>query len=315
VPIGVVAIVASLLLIDETRDMSDQRRPDVPGLFSSGLGLFALTYGLIEANTYGWTSGRILGAFALAAVALGAFVLLELRQRAPMLDLALFRNGTFAGANAVVLLVAIPMFGVFFFISLYVQNVLGYSPVQAGASFIPLTALVTVVAPVAGRISDRVGSRWLLTVGMGLVAAQLLYFSQLGAHESYRSLVPGMILGGVGIASVMSPAAAAALSGVSVDKAGLGSAVFNSSRQVGGSIGIALIGAIMAHEISGRTSAEAFVHGLSVALVTASGIALAGVVIAALFVRTDARHNAPSESVETPPPRSEVAVVERTSGA
>jgi EmrB/QacA subfamily drug resistance transporter len=315
VPIGLIAIAASLLLIDESKDMSEERRLDLPGLLSSGIGLFALTYGLIEANTYGWTSGRILGVFALAVAALGAFVLLELRQRAPMLDLALFRNGTFAGANAVVLLVAIPMFGVFFFISLYMQNVLGYSPVQAGASFIPLTALVTVVAPIAGRISDRVGSRWLLTGGMVLVGVQLLYFSQLGVHESYWRLVPGMLIGGVGMASVMAPAAAAALSGVSVDKAGVGSAVFNSSRQVGGSIGIALIGAVMAHEIGGRLSSEAFVHGLSVALVIAAGIAFAGAAVALALVRTDARQGASAGSVRTAPRGVDVAVAERTGDA
>jgi EmrB/QacA subfamily drug resistance transporter len=286
VPIGIVAIAASLVLIDESRDTSEGQRPNLPDLLSSGVGLFALTYGLIEANTYGWASGRIVGAFALAAVALVAFVLLERRQRAPMLDLGLFRNGTFAGANLVLLLVALAMFGVFFFLSLYMQNILGYSPLEAGATFLPMTGLIIFIAPLAGRLSDRLGSRWLLTGGMALIAVQLLYFSRLGVHEDFWSLVPGMLLGGVGMAAVMAPASAAALSGVSVEKAGVGSAVLNSSRQLGGSIGVALMGAIMLHEIGGRRTPEAFVHGLSVALQVGAAIAIAGALVALVAVRT-----------------------------
>ncbi len=288
VPIGVVAILAGLLLIDESKDASQEQRLDVPGLVTSGLGLFSLTYALIEANTHGWTSGRIVGAFALAAVMLVAFVLLELRQRLPMLDLSLFKNGTFAGANSVLLLVTLAMFGVFFFVSLYMQNVLGYSAVQAGAAFLPLTLLVVLTAPITGRISDRLGSRALMASGMTLVGVQLLYFSTLGVHESYWALVPGMLLGGVGIPSVMTPASAAALSGVPVDKAGVGSAVLNTSRQVGGSIGIALMGAIMAHELGGSLRPEAFVHGLSVALVVAAVIAFAGALVAVTTIRSHA---------------------------
>src|SRR5919201_5922690 len=146
IPVGVLAIVASLVVIEESRDTSEEQRLDVPGQASGGLALFALSYGLIEANSYGWTSGRILVAFAVAAASLAVFVWLERAQRAPMLDLALFRNGTFAGANAVILLVALAMFGVFFFVSLYMQNVLGYSAVQAGAAFLPMTVLIILLA-------------------------------------------------------------------------------------------------------------------------------------------------------------------------
>jgi EmrB/QacA subfamily drug resistance transporter len=286
VPIGVVAIAASLLLIEESKDTSEGQRLDLPGLLSSALGLFALTYGLIEANNYGWTSGRILGALAIAAVALASFVVLERRQRRPMLELALFHNATFTGANLVVLLVALAQFGVLFFVSLYMQNVLGYSPVRAGTAFLPMTVLIVAIAPLAGRVSDRMGSRWLMTGGMMLVALQLFYFSRLGVHESYATLVPGMLIGGVGMASVMSPSNAAALRGVPVDRAGVGSAVVNTSRQVGGSTGIALMGAIVAHGIAGRQTPEAFVHGFSLALTVAAAIAFAGALVAVTLVRS-----------------------------
>src|SRR5215204_5675279 len=134
VPVGILAIVVARLAISESRDTSAEQRLDLPGLLASGIGLFALTYGLIEANTYGWTSTRILALFAVAVVALVAFVFLELRQRIPMLDLSLFKNPTFAGANVTMLLVALAMFGVFFFVSLYMQNILGYSATQTGAT-------------------------------------------------------------------------------------------------------------------------------------------------------------------------------------
>src|SRR5918996_1157889 len=150
VPVGVLAIAASFLFIDETRDETHERL-DLPGLATSGVGLFALTYGLIEANTYGWTSTRILGAFAVAALMIAVFVLLERHQREPVLPVELFPNGTYTGANLVVLLVALAMFGVFFFVSLYMQNVLGYSAVQAGAAFLPMTILIILLAPGAGE--------------------------------------------------------------------------------------------------------------------------------------------------------------------
>ena len=190
VPVGIVAIAASFLLIDESRDPTHTRL-DLPGLATSAIGLFALTYGLIEANTYGWGSARIVGAFAVAAVTLVSFVVLERRQRAPMLDLTLFRNRTYVGANLVVLLVALAMFGVFFFVSLYMQNVFGFSAVQTGAAFLPMTILIILVAPPAGRLSDRFGSRGLITTGMLLVAAQLFYFSRLGVDSTFWTLLPG----------------------------------------------------------------------------------------------------------------------------
>jgi len=287
VPVGLLGIVAAFLFIDESRDTSHEQRPDVPGLVTSALGLFALSYALIEANTYGWTSGRILLAFAVAAVALAVFVLLERHQRLPMLDLSLFANKTFAGANGVMLLVGLAMFGVFFYVSLYVQQVLGYSATQAGASFLPWTLLIIVLAPQAGRISDKIGSRSLVAGGMVVLTGSLVLFARMGAHESFWGLLPAMLLGGVGMGVAMAPVTAAAMSSVRPDKAGVGSAVLNSMRQVGGSLGIAIMGAIVAAGAgasirSGHPNPAAFLNGFHHALETAAGIALAGALLAAL---------------------------------
>jgi EmrB/QacA subfamily drug resistance transporter len=298
VPIGALGILASFVFIDESRDETHERL-DIPGLATSAIGLFALTYGLIEANTYGWGSPRIVTAFVVAAAALVAFVLLESHQRAPMLPLELFKNRTYTGANTVILLVALSMFGVFFFVSLYMQQVLGYSAVQAGAAFLPMTLLIVIVAPLAGRMTDRVGSRAFMTVGMGLLAVQLLYFSRLGSDASYWQLLPAMLIGGVGMASTMTPSAAAATRSVPVDKAGVGSAVLNAFRQVGGSVGIALMGAIMASQFGGHqpqpgaqltaAAREAFkatfMNGFQDALMVGALIAAAGAIVAFVLVR------------------------------
>ena len=290
VPVGIVAIAAAYAFIDESRDTSHDQRPDVPGLVTSGVGLFALTYALIEANSHGWGSTRILGAFALAAVSLVAFVVLELRQRRPMLDLTLFRNATFSGANVSMLLVALAMFGVFFYVSLYVQQILGYSPVEAGASFLPATILIALLAPQVGRVVDRVGSRWLTGSGMVLLSVSLVLFSRLGTGSTYWEILPGLVVMGVGMAFTMTPTTAAAMSSVPRDQAGVGSAVLNSMRQVGGSLGIAITGAIVAHVsasslAAGHTRPDAFVAGFQRGLEVAAAIALAGAVVAVVTMR------------------------------
>jgi EmrB/QacA subfamily drug resistance transporter len=278
VPIGIAGLFAIPIFIDESRDQSAEQRLDLPGLVASAIGLFSLTYGFIEANNYGWTSPRILASFAIAVLALVAFILLERHQRAPMLDLSLFRNRTFSGANGSMLFVGLAMFGTFFYVSLYMQNVLGYSPVQAGATFLPMTLLIIAIAPRAGALTDRIGSRWLVGGGMTLLAAMLFYYSTLGASESFWSLLPGLLLGGVGMGMTMTPITAAAMSAVPVDKAGIGSAVLNSARQVGGSLGIAVMGAIVA-------GAATYLGGFHDALRVGSFLCLAGAVLAALVIR------------------------------
>src|SRR6476646_3747358 len=278
VPVGLIGLLAIPLFIDESRDTSAEQRLDLPGLTASALGLFSLTYGFIEANSYGWTSARILGAFAVAAASLIGFVLLEKHQRAPMLDLSLFRNRTFGGANASMLFVGLAMFGTFFYVSLYMQKVLHYSPVEAGASFLPMTILIILIAPRAGALTDRVGSRWLVGGGMTLLCAMLFYYTQLGAHEAFWAILPGLLIGGVGMGMTMTPVTAAAMSAVAVDKAGVGSAVLNSARQVGGSLGIAVMGAIVA-------SSSGYLTGFHDALRVGALLCLAGAAVAVFAIR------------------------------
>ena len=290
VPVGAAGVVASQIFIRESRDTSHEQRLDLPGLVTSGGGLLALSYALIEGNKRGWASAEILGLFAGAAVLLVAFVVVEHRQRLPMLDLSLFRIGAFAGANIVAMMVSLAMFGVFFFVSLYVQNILGYSPTKAGAIFLPMTLLIIVVAPIAGQASDRIGSRWLMGAGMTLLSGSLLLYQRVGVHSDFWTLLPAMVVGGVGMAATMSPMTSAAMGAVPVDKAGVGSGVLNSFRQVGGALGIALIGAILAsyihHPARSLAGAQDYVDGLHAALAVSAGITFAAAIVAVVTVRT-----------------------------
>jgi EmrB/QacA subfamily drug resistance transporter len=290
VPVGIVGIVVSYFFIAESRDTSHEQSIDLPGLVTSGASLLALSYALIEGNKHGWTSPEILGLFAGAAVLLAAFILLEMRQRLPMLDLSLFKIGSFVGANLVAMLVSLGMFGVFFFISLYVQNVLGYSPTKAGAIFLPMTILIILVAPIAGKLSDRIGSRWLMGAGMSILGVSLLLYQRIGLHTGFWSLLPQLVLGGVGMALTMSPMTSAAMGSVPIDKAGVGSGVLNSFRQVGGSLGIALMGAILLSyqhpTTSKQVASQQFVDGLHAALLVSAVIAFAAAAVAIVLVRT-----------------------------
>jgi EmrB/QacA subfamily drug resistance transporter len=301
IPVGIVGIAVAALVIAESRDTSAQQRLDLPGLAVSAIGLFALTYGLIEANEHGWTSPLILALFAIAVIGLVSFVLLEQHQRVPMLDLSLFKNPTFAGANAVMMLVGLAMFGVFLFVTLYLQNVLRYSPTEAGATFLPMTVLIVLLAPVAGKLSDHVGPRWLMAFGMTCVSISLLLYTRFDADSTFWDILPPLLVGGIGMAFAMTPTTAAAMGSVPVDKAGVGSAVLNSMRQIGGSLGIAVLGAIIASYISleppDPRAQQQFLDGFRTALFVAAAIAFAGAVVAVVAVRK-VRHPEPHVVLE-----------------
>jgi EmrB/QacA subfamily drug resistance transporter len=290
VPIGALAIVVSQLVIRESRDTSIEQSIDAPGLITSGAGLFFLSYALVEGNRHGWTSPEILSFFALGFAALSTFVVLQHRRRLSLLDLSLFRIGAFTGANIVAMLVSLSMFGVFFFVTLYVQNILHYRPAKAGATFLPMVLLVIVIAPIAGRLSDRIGSRWLMGGGMTLLGVSLLLYERVTVHSSFWTLLPPMLVGGLGMAMTMSPMTSAAMGAVPVDKAGVGSGVLNSFRQVGGSLGIALMGAIVGSYIHpnahGLSAAQNYVDGLHAGFEVGAAITFVAAIVAIALVRT-----------------------------
>jgi DHA2 family methylenomycin A resistance protein-like MFS transporter len=246
VPIGVIALVVASLVVRESR-RPEGRRLDLPGQILAIVGLGSLTYSLIEANKYGWTSPLIIALFAIAVAGGAAFVFFERRTISPMLELRFFRKPTFAAGATCAAAVSFGMFGMFFFLSLFLQNVQGYTPLQAGVRCLPNTLMIVIFAPMAGRAAGRIGSKLPMALGLTVNAVSLLLFTQVQVGTPYSHIWPLMSLAGFGMAIVMTPMTAAVMGTVPPERAGMASATTNASREVGGVFGIALLGAIVTH--------------------------------------------------------------------
>jgi len=249
IPIGIVALIVAARIVKESKN-PEGRHLDLPGQILAIVTLGSLTYALIEANDYGWTSPLILGLFATAVVAGALFLWTELRSTSPMLQLQFFRDRTFAAAATVAGFVSFGMFGIFFFLTLFLQNVQGYSAFQAGLRSLPMTGAIIVVAPLAGQIAGRVGSRLPMTVGLTIVGVGMLLMQRISPDMPYSALWWNLLMLGVGMGLVMAPMTAAVMSAVPRERAGMASATSNASREVGGVFGIALLGAIVTHWFS-----------------------------------------------------------------
>jgi EmrB/QacA subfamily drug resistance transporter len=246
VPVGVIGLVMTYLVVRESRDRTRSRRIDPPGLVTGTAGLFFLVFALIEGNARGWTDALILAAFGLSAILLVMFFYVESRRESPMLPLSFFRIPTFAAANVVAAAVFFAMFGSVFFLTLYLQNVRGYSPVGAGMRLFAFSVVILLVAPVAGRLSDRFGSRWFMTFGPLVAAAGMGLLLRTQPDSSYLTVIlPAFIVLAAGMASTMTPMTAAVMGSVETRHAGVASAATNTSRELGGVFGIALLGAIV----------------------------------------------------------------------
>lgn len=246
VPIGIIGLAMTYFVVRESRDPNTSRRIDPPGLVTGTAGLFFLVYGLIESNARGWGDGVILGSFALAAVLLAAFFYVESHRESPMLPLSFFRIPTFSAANVVAAAVFFAMFGSVFFFSLYLQNIDHYSPVAAGIRLLAFSLVILFVAPLAGRLSDRFGSRWFMTIGPLVAAGGLALMLRTQVGSPYTTvLLPSFLVLAAGMATTMTPMTAAVMGSVDVRHAGVASAATNTSREIGGVFGIALLGAIV----------------------------------------------------------------------
>ncbi|NWF26062.1 MFS transporter [Streptomyces sp. PKU-EA00015] len=277
VPIGLALLPLARLRLAES--YAPDARLDVPGTLLVSGGLFGVVYGLVNGNAHGWTSTRVLFALIAGAVLLVSFVWHGHVAAKPMLPMRLFRNRAFFGINIASLLMFLGMFGSIFLLSQFLQGVAGYSPTEAGLRMLPWTGMPLLVAPVAGYLSDRIGGRPVIAAGLALQAVGLgLFALVIEPGVSYTAQLPALVLGGVGMALYFAPAASVVMSSVRPAEQGIASGANNALREVGGALGIAVLGAVFAAQ-GGYESAEAFTDGTVPALwIGAAVVAVAALV-------------------------------------
>jgi EmrB/QacA subfamily drug resistance transporter len=252
IPVAVAAVVASLFAVRESRDETVGHEVDYPGVATLTGALTALVLALIEGNSWGWGSTRIMALLGGSVVLGVLFVIVERRVRAPMVEFRLFASRDFVGANLIALVVTFAMLAQFFFLALYMQNILGYTPLEAGVRFLPATLMIVAFAPVSGRLTDRVGAKLPIAAGLVLVTAAMFWLTTVDASSTYSTFWPSFILMGLGMALVMSPMSTAAMNAVVNAKAGIASGILSMNRMVGGSLGVAVIGAVFQGAASSR---------------------------------------------------------------
>ncbi len=310
IPFSVLSFVFAALWIKESRAPAEHRSFDAPGVVASSAALFCLVFGLQKANEWEWGDARTIGLLAGSVVLTVLFIAWERRTKNPLVDLALFRSPTFAGANVVSLLSGFVLIGGIFYMNLFTQTVMAYEPIKAGAVLLPMTALSVLAAPLAGRLTDAHGARWVLAAGMLMLGGGLISLVGVDLDTGFWSLLPMLVVGGVGFAFVLTPVTAAALAGVPARQAGIGSAVVNSARQVGGALGLAVLGAVNVAITddaleAGRTRLEGFVDSFAPVMIVGAVTALLGAVVAAAFVVGKIRASAaPAEAAEPVPQAS-----------
>jgi EmrB/QacA subfamily drug resistance transporter len=270
VPVAAGALAITLFSTCESRDETILPKLDLAGIATISVGLGALTLALLEAPQWGWGSPRNVGLFAVAALGLAAFALVERRVRVPMVDFSFFASKTFLGASLVAFIVSFAMLAMFFFIAIYMQTIEHYTPLQAGIRFLPTTLCVIVISPLSGRLADRIGSRPLMTGGLVLVAISLFWQSHLSVGSGFAFLAPGFVLMGVGMGCIMSPMSAAAMNAVDRTKAGVAGGILSMSRMIGGTLGIAVLGALVGNPRAPEAYVDSLGHGLRIGSVVAA---------------------------------------------
>jgi hypothetical protein len=298
VPIGIAAFVLSTRYVPESLAPDRPDSVDLPGAISVTAGLMVLVYAIVKAEDYGWSSGRTLGLGAVALALLVAFVFIELRSKSPLIRLGIFRSRNISGANVIMLLVMGGMFAFFFLVSLYVQQVLGYSPLEAGLAFLPFTVGIIVGAGASQALARRIPVHYVAIIGLVLSSAGLLLLRGAGVDGTYLgNLLPAIIPMSIGMGMTFLPLTLVATTGVGASDAGLASGLFNTSQQVGGALGLAILSTLAADRTTsvledlGRTAGaqdrlSALVDGFHLAYLGGVGLIVVGGIVLLLVLRT-----------------------------
>jgi EmrB/QacA subfamily drug resistance transporter len=292
VPVSLIALALTPGLIPESRAEATPRHFDAAGAVTVTAGLSVLAYALLDASSAGWGSTKIIGLLASAVILLGAFVVIEQRSVSPLVPFRIFRSRTLTGANVVGLLLGASLFSMFFFISLYMQQVLGYSPIHAGLSYLPLALTIVVAAGLGGQLVTRYGFKPVLAAGMLLVALGLVWFSRVSVDGGFLGDILGAsLLAALGLGFAFVTSTIAAVSGVNAREQGLASGLINTSQQIGGALGLAVLSTIATsrtdHQLaSGSNLAHALTDGFQAAFLAGAGLAALGLAATLLLIRT-----------------------------
>ncbi|HEY1366489.1 MAG TPA: DHA2 family efflux MFS transporter permease subunit [Gaiellaceae bacterium] len=296
VPVGIAVLAVSPWLLRESRANLNHRHFDTAGAASITGGLMLLVYALTRASQHGWVTAQTIGLLAAAAALIVAFVVIEARSPAPLLPLRIFRLRTLSASNATALLLGGAIFAQFFLLTLYMQQVLGYSAIETGVAYIGLTLAIISFSAVAQALATRIGVRPVLSAGMVLTAVALVLFARLPVDGHYWSdLFPAFLIGGVGLALAFVPVSIGGLAGVRESDAGVASGLLNTSQQIGGAIGVAVATTIAttytshwvgSHPGSNSLSPGALTHGFEIAFYALAALAVLGAIISAVFVES-----------------------------
>ncbi len=295
VPIGAIALVAALRFVPESTGSLAHRTFDLAGAISVTGGLVLLVFTIVKAQSFGWTSGKTLGLFAASAVLLLVFVVVESKSRNPLVRLRIFALRSLSAGNTILLLVASGLFSMFFFASLYVQEILGYSALKAGLAFLPVAFGIGIGAGIAQQLVRKIGVRPVMTTGLIMATAGMLLMTRLPVHGTYPQLLVGLLLIAIGMGFTFVPITLLATTGVANDDAGLASGLFNTAQQVGGSLGLAILSTLAANRtgsvLHGATSHTRFalftaqLDGFHLAFLAGAILMAAGIVIEAAILR------------------------------
>jgi EmrB/QacA subfamily drug resistance transporter len=300
VPVGVATFLLALRFVPESREEGAHRSYDIAGAVTITGGLMSLVYAIVKAETEGWTASTTLIFFTVAIVLIVAFVFRELRAVQPLVRLSIFRVRSLLTANLTMFLVFSGMFAMFFFNTLYIQRVLGYHPLKAGVAFLPFTAGIMISAGIASGFAPRIGVRPVAAAGMILTAIGMLFFARMPVHGSYAvDVLPGMILASLGMGAVFMPLTLIATTGLEDEDQGLASGLFNTSQQIGGALGLAILSTIAASKTHGGSPAQ-LVHGFHYAFAGGAVIVLLGLAVMVALLRK--RHVAKIEAIERAEP-------------